>query len=141
MITEERIISLVEQVTEGTGIFLVEVLVKPGNTIRVHVDTSEGISIDQCVRISRFLNEQLDRDTEDFSLEVSSPGVGTPFRVMQQYEKNCGRKVEVTLNDGKRLEGKLEGVEGEEITLNVKGMEQVVLLSDIKKTKAIISFN
>ena len=65
MITSETIIELVEQHIRGTDIFLVEVVVKPGNAIRVHVDRPEGISIDQCVKISRFLIEQLDRGLKD----------------------------------------------------------------------------
>ena len=84
MITEEKIRKLVEGHIRESGIFLVEVMVKPGNVIRVHVDTPEGISIKRCVEISRFINGQLDRDVEDYSLEVSSPGVGAPFRVKQQ---------------------------------------------------------
>lgn len=95
MITAEGITELVEQHIKGTETFLVEVLVKAGNAIRVHVDTPEGISIDQCVAISRFLNESLDRDVEDYSLEVSSPGLGAAFKVKQQYEKNMGRDIEV----------------------------------------------
>ena len=141
MITSETIIELVEQHIRGTDIFLVEVVVKPGNAIRVHVDRPEGISIDQCVKISRFLNEQLDRDVEDYSLEVSSPGLGAPFRVKQQYEKNTGRYVEVIQTDGRRQEGKLESVTQETIVLKVKGKDREIRFDEIKKTKAIISFN
>ena len=141
MITESNITDLVEQHIQGSDVFLVEVAVKAGNAIRVHVDTPGGISIDQCVQISRFLNGQLDRDLEDFSLEVSSPGVSAPFRVRQQYEKNTGRKVEVYLNDGSRLEGKLENVSDGAIVLKVKDKEAEIRFDDIKKTKAIISFN
>lgn len=141
MITSETIIELVEQHIRGTDIFLVEVVVKPGNAIRVHVDRPEGISIDQCVKISRFLNEQLDRDVEDYSLEVSSPGLGAPFRVKQQYEKNTGRYVEVIQTDGSRQEGKLESVTQETIVLKVKGKDREIRFDEIKKTKAIISFN
>jgi ribosome maturation factor RimP len=141
MITDEAIKALVEQHIRGTDIFLVEVTVKSGNAIRVHVDRPEGISIDQCVKISRFLNEQLDRDVEDYSLEVSSPGVGTPFRVKQQYEKNRGHKIEVILTDGSRQDGKLESVSQDAIVLKVKGKDREIRFDEIKKTKAIISFN
>ena len=141
MIISETIIELVEQHARGTDIFLVEVTVTPGNVIRVHVDSPEGISIDQCVKMSRFLNGQLDRDVEDYSLEVSSPGLGAPFRVKQQYEKNTGRKVEVILTDGSRQEGKLESVTQETIVLKVKGKDHEIRFDEIKKTKTIISFN
>jgi ribosome maturation factor RimP len=141
MITEETVRTLVEGHIRGSGIFLVDVVVKQGNAIRVHVDTPEGISIDRCVEISRYLNGQLDRDVEDYSLEVSSPGVGSPFRVKQQYEKNTGRKVEVSLKDGIRLEGTLEAVSDKAIVLKVRDQQKEVSFGEIKKTVAIISFN
>ncbi len=141
MITEEQIIELVQEHIQGSDIFLVEAVVKPGNMIRVHVDRPEGISIDECVKISRFLNSRLDREVEDFSLEVSSPGMSSPFKVTQQYEKNIGRIIELRIEGGERLEGKLERVDESAITLNVRGVEQEVLFQDIVKAKKIISFN
>jgi ribosome maturation factor RimP len=141
MITNEMIIKLVEQHIQGTDLFLVGVDVKPGNAIRVHVDSPEGISIDKCVKISRFLNDQLDRDVEDYSLEVSSPGLGAPFRVKQQYEKNTGRMVEVSLVDGTRFEGTIEGVSDETIIFGVKGSVKEIGFSEIKKARIVISFN
>ncbi len=141
MITDEKIIELVKQHIQGSDVFLVEAVVKPGNMIRVHVDRPEGISIDECVLISRFLNGELDRDVEDYSLEVSSPGLSAPYLVKQQYEKNTGRTIEVRLEDGDRLEGKLEGVLENAIILKVKGKEQEVPFEEIVKAKTIISFN
>jgi ribosome maturation factor RimP len=141
MITDEKIIKLVQKHIQETDIFLVEAVVKPGNMIRVHVDRPEGISIDECVGISRFLNGELDRDEEDFSLEVSSPGISAPFKVKQQYEKNVGRTIEVRLDDGDRLEGKLESVAEKAIVLSVKGKQQEIPFEEIVKAKTIISFN
>ncbi len=141
MITTESVIRLVEQHIEGTGIFLVEVAVNQGNTIRVHVDRPEGIPIDQCVKISRYLNEKLDRDIEDFSLEVSSPGLGAAFKVKQQYDKNTGRDIEVLFQDGVKIEGKLLSVTEEGIVIKVKGKDRDVNFKQIKASKAIISFN
>jgi len=141
VITEEHIRALLEQHIQGTDVFLVEVAVHSGNAIRIHVDRPEGISIDECVGISRHLNSELDRDVEDFSLEVSSPGVLSPFKVKQQYEKNVGRKIEVLFTEGSRLEGKLENVGEEGIVLKVKGRDKDIAYTDIKKAKAIITFN
>jgi ribosome maturation factor RimP len=141
MITKETVTELVEQQIRETGIFLVEVTVKAGNVIRVHVDRPEGISIDECAGISRFLNNQLDRDTEDYSLEVSSPGLGAPFKVKQQYQKNSGRIIEVLLNDGHLLEGALQTVSDDGIVLKVKGAEKEISFGEIKSSKATISFN
>ncbi|MFH0758276.1 MAG: ribosome assembly cofactor RimP [Bacteroidota bacterium] len=141
MITEKAITELVQAHIEGSNVFLVEVAIKAGNAIRIHVDTPEGISIDQCVKISRFLNDRLDRDVEDYSLEVSSPGLGAPLKVKQQYEKNTGRSIEVYMTGGERVEGKLESVHEGHIVLRIHGKEAEVRFDKIKKAKAIISFN
>ena len=105
------------------------------------MDRPGGITVDECAKISRFVNAQLDREVEDYSLEVSSPGLSAPFKVKQQYEKNIGRTIEVRLVDGERLEGKLEHVHENAIMLNVSGVEQEILFQDIVKAKTIISFN
>lgn len=126
---------------QGSEVFLVDVLVKPGNVIRVHVDTPEGISIDECVKISRFVNESLDRDVEDYSLEVSSPGLGASFLVKQQYEKNVGREIEVLFTDGIKLTGKLISVSDKGIVLNVKGDDEEIDFNEIKTAKTVIAFN
>jgi ribosome maturation factor RimP len=139
MITNEAISGMVEEHIRGTGIFLVGVDVKPGNAVRIYVDRPDGISIDECAGISRFLNERLDRDVEDYSLEVSSPGLGSPFRVKQQYEKNTGRRVEVTLADGHRLEGELESVSEQSIVLKMKGSSREIRFDGIIRTKEILS--
>jgi ribosome maturation factor RimP len=141
MITTEYITELIAQHIKGSDIFLVEVVVKPGNAIMVHVDRPEGISIDECVKISRFVNESLDRDVEDYSLEVSSPGLGGAFRVKQQYEKNLGRDIEVLYTDGIKLKGKLESVSESGIILKVGGDDEEIGFEEIKTAKAIISFN
>ena len=141
MITNEAIIELVEQHIQGTDIFLVEIAVKPGNVIRIHVDRPDGISIDECVKISRHVNEMLDRDVEDYSLEVSSPGLGTPFKVKQQYEKNAGQTIDVLLSDGTRIAGKVKSVSDSGIVLQVKGKDEEIEFEEIKASKVTISFN
>ena len=141
MVKEETIIELLEEHIRETDIFLVEVIVKPGNVIRVHVDNPQGISIGDCAEISRFLNSRLDRDEEDFSLEVSSPGVGNPFRVKQQYEKNRGRMIDVLLTGGDRMEGELQSVSDDGIELMVKGSQKEIRFEEIKTAKTIIAFN
>jgi len=141
MITTETIKKLVTACTEGTDIFLVDVVVKPGNSVTVHVDRAEGISIDECVKISRFINGSLDRELEDFSLEVSSPGLGGAFRVKQQYEKNIGHDIEVLYTDGIKVHGKLQSVSDQGITLVLNGGEKEIGFEEIKTAKAIISFN
>jgi ribosome maturation factor RimP len=97
-----------EGILAGKDIFLVGVKVDNNNKIIVHIDTSEGISIDDCARISRELEEKLDRDREAFALEVSSPGLDSPFRVIEQYQKNVGKRINLVKTDGEKLEGVLK---------------------------------
>ena len=139
--TAEEIKSLVENRIEGTGIFLVEVAVRPGNIVRVLLDRPGGISIDECVEISKYLHGELDRDVEDYSLEVSSPGLGTPFRVKQQYDNCVGRDLDILLTEGTRLTGRLVRVEETEIVLTVNEKERRVAFDEIKSAKETISFN
>jgi len=141
MINSATITGLIEQHIQGTDIFVVEVAVKAGNSIRVHVDRPDGISIDECVQISRYLNEKMDRDEEDYSLEVSSPGLGAPFMVKQQYEKNMGRPIDVLYSDGTRTTGKLQSVSDHGFFLKVKGDDKEIEFEEVKTVKAIISFN
>ena len=141
MITTEHITELITNHIQGSDIFLVDVVVKPGNVIRIHVDTPEGISIDECVKISRFVNESLDRDTEDYSLEVSSPGLGGNFVVKQQYEKNLGREIEVLYTDGIKIRGKLVALSENGIVLHEKGDDMEIDFKEIKTAKAVIAFN
>lgn len=141
MINNETITDLVEQHIQGTDIFLVDVQVKAGNAIRIQVDRPDGISIDECVQISRYLNGQMDRDVEDYSLEVSSPGLGSPFKVKQQFEKNMGRPLDILFTDGTRTSGTLDAVSDEGVILQGKGRELEIKFEEIKTAKAILSFN
>ena len=97
-----------EGILAGKDIFLVGVKVDNNNKIIVHIDTPEGISIDDCVRVSKELEEKLDREMEDFALEVSSPGLDSPFRVIEQYKKNIGKKINLVKTDGEKLDGILK---------------------------------
>jgi len=139
-ITASGVSGMLEERIRDTEVFLVEVSVKPGNSIRVIVDRPGGISVDECAEISRFLNEQMGPDAGDYALEVSSPGVGTPFRVRQQYENHIGRDVEVVMNDGRKLKGTLRSFDKEVLRLVTGGKETELRFEQIKTTKATISF-
>jgi len=110
MTDKEHIKELVEELIKGTGLFLVAVKVSSANRITVLADKKEGITIAECVAIHRHIEKNLDRDKEDFELQVSSPGLDLPFGVIEQYYKNEGKKVEVTDNDGTRYSGLLKNV-------------------------------
>ena len=110
MIEKQNIQALVEEFVKGTGLFIVAVKVSSANRITVLADKNEGITIDECAAIHRHIEMNLDRETEDFELQVSSPGLDLPFGVIEQYFKNVNRKVEVIDNEGTKLTGILKNV-------------------------------
>ena len=104
MIEKRRIQQLLDDfLAKEKGFFLVSLKVGGGNQIEVRIDSFEGIKMGDCVRLSRHIEGSLDREEEDFSLQVASAGLGEPFKVYQQYEKNIGRKVDVKLKGGERF--------------------------------------
>jgi ribosome maturation factor RimP len=125
MITKESIQAITNSVLENTELFPVEINVKPGNRIVVYLDKLEGITIEECADISQKIESHLNRDVEDFELEVSSPGLTQPFKVKQQYFKNVGKDVDVVLTTGEKIKGKL-------ITMNDNSIE-IEFLKKVKK--------
>jgi ribosome maturation factor RimP len=151
--SEQKIKDLANAMLGGNAdYFLVDVKMRPGNSIRVTLDADSGVSIDKCVEYNRFLYKKIEEASlfpaGDFSLEVSSPGTDEPLRSHRQYLKNRGRKVEVTLQDGSRKEGKLvdvteDGIILEEISGSKKKKEIVMhtlLFDNIKSTKIQVVF-
>jgi ribosome maturation factor RimP len=124
MIEKKTLEKHLMEILEGTGIFLVDVKVYRNNRILVQVDRKEGISLDECARVSRALEGRLDRDREDFALEVSSPGIDAPFRVPEQYAKNTGKMVSVQYVDGRRQLGVLLGSDDKRIRLEIPAAGQ-----------------
>jgi len=148
MIEKQNIQALVEEFVKGTGLFIVSVKVSSANRIAVLADKNEGITIDECAAIHRHIEMNLDRETEDFELQVSSPGLDLPFGVIEQYFKNAGRKVEVIDNEGTKLTGILKNVtEGGfelETEVKVKGkakeLKEVSFnFEQIKSTRVILT--
>lgn len=109
----------VEEGLQGTDYFVVDVTVQPGNTIVVEIDNREGVDIDRCVELSRFIESKLDRDIEDFELEVGSAGLTSPFKVLGQYRKNIGNEVEVLTKGGVKLSGVLKDAGEERFTVTI----------------------
>jgi ribosome maturation factor RimP len=110
MIEKGRIEKLVKDYIIGTKLFLVTVKVNTSNRITVLVDRNEGITIDECAELHRHIEKNLDRNIEDFELQVSSPGLDMPYLVIEQYYKNEGRKVAVVDNDGLKYDGIMKNV-------------------------------
>jgi ribosome maturation factor RimP len=119
MIDKGKIESHLNDILEGSGIFMVYVKVDQNMRITVHLDRMEGISIDDCVRVSRELESRLDREEEDFALEVSSPGLDSAFMVIQQYEKYLGKKISVHSGEGGESTGILRELKPDGFILEI----------------------
>lgn len=122
MIDKQIITRVVEDALEGTDAFLVGVEVTPDNRVTVEIDSDTGVDIDTCARITRAIEASVDRDVEDYELEVGSAGLTAPLKVHRQYLKNIGNDVEVLTRDGRKLSGVLTEVspDGSSFTLTVK---------------------
>ena len=120
---KERVRFLLDEaLAENTALFLIELAFLPGNKINVIVDGDTGISLKECIRISRNIEHNLDREEEDFALEVTSPDIAEPLKVIRQYQKNINRILQVKTNEA-ILEGTLTVVNDEHIVLNWKARE------------------
>jgi ribosome maturation factor RimP len=126
MADKERIGKMVQTLLAGTDKFLVDILIQPVNRISVFIDGDNGISIDDCRKISRSLEEMLTSDNEDFELNVSSPGLDRPLKLARQYLKNIGRGIEISTVLGEKVEGTLTSIDD-------KGLELIAIVKDKKK--------
>ena len=113
MIDKKIVIDAVNDFLAKTDGFLVDVSIDRENNITVEIDSPSGVDLDACVALSRHIEEALDRDAEDFALEVGSAGLTSPMKVRGQYLKNVGNDVIVLTRDGRKLHGKLESVTDE----------------------------
>lgn len=120
---KEKVEQIIAECVEGTDIFLVKLTVSSGNDINVLLDSDSGLALGDCRLISRDIESSLDREKEDFSLTVSSAGVGEPL-ALRQYKKNIGRKVRVTLIDGEIIEAKMVAVDELGIEIEWKSREK-----------------
>ena len=154
MIDKNVVTRIVEEWLEGKDYFLVDFTVTPDDKIVVEIDHAEGVWIDDCVDLSRYIESKLNREVEDYELEVGSAGIGQPFKVLQQYIIHIGKDVEVLDKDGKKWTGVLAEANEANFTITVqtkvkpegakrpKLVEQNVTFTydEIKYTKYLISF-
>lgn len=119
-ITVHTITELVNSAIEGTDLFIGEIKVKPGNVIYVFLDGDHGVPISSCVEVSRYVEKHLDRDKEDFELNVSSYGIGQPLKFLRQYVNAIGKQLTITLTDDTRRTGILLQADEAHITLQLK---------------------
>lgn len=125
MIDTRKITALAEQKLEGTDLFVVDCTCTPGNEVELIVDSDTSVGIDACAELSRAIEAELDRDTEDFSLTVMSAGIGSELRSLRQYRKLVGHSVEVLLLSGVKLLARLDEVSDEGITLSYEEKQAV----------------
>ena len=154
MIDKNVVTRIVDEWLEGKTYFLVDVTVSPDDKIVVEIDHAEGVWIEDCVELSRYIESKLDREEEDYELEVGSAGIGQPFKVLQQYLIHIDKEVEVLTKAGKKLEGVLKDANEDNFTVTVEKKvkpegakrpqrveEDVTFAYDeIKYTKYLISF-
>jgi ribosome maturation factor RimP len=112
--------NIVEKFLENTSMYLVSVTVKPGNNIIVEIDEDRGVHLDDCIRLSKHIESQLNRDVEDYELEVGSAGISQAFKTPRQYQKNIGRNAEVLTKDGRKLYGILKAASEQGFTLTIE---------------------
>ncbi len=125
MINKDTVRSIVEEWLDGKEYFLVDIEISPDDRIVVEIDHADGVWIEDCVELSRFIEAHLSRDEEDYELEVGSAGLGQPFKVAQQYHCFVGKDVEVLDADGKKYKGVLKAVEGNDFTVTVQEKQKV----------------
>ncbi len=153
MITKEQIRDIVSEKFKGSDFFIVDIKVDLSNNIQVEVDKYSGFSIADCIELNRFIEKRMNREEEDFSLQVSSPGLEKPFKVFDQYKKNVGKEIEVLTSDEKKVRGLLKEVTEKNIVLeyteklrNEKNKKieiiktETVEFPNIKEAKIILKF-
>ena len=154
MIDKQIVTRIVEDWLEGKDYFLVDVSVSPDDKIVVEIDHADGVWIDDCVDLSRFIESKLNREEEDYELEVGSAGIGQPFKVLKQYLIHIGKEVEVMDTSGKKWTGLLARADENSFTVTVKmkvkpegakrpkwvDQDMTFAYDEIKYTKYLISF-
>ena len=154
MIDKNMLITLTEEYLKDTTNYLVDLTLGSDNSIIVEIDNDEGVDIDQCVALSRHIEAQLDRDSEDFELTVTSAGLTSPFKTIRQYRKYEGKEVEVLTRTGVKHNGILRSSDNEGFILTItrkvkpegaKRKQEVdedirFKYDDVKYTKYLIRF-
>lgn len=154
MIERNTVKTVVEEWLSGNDYFLVDVTFTPDDRIVVEIDHADGVWIEDCAELSRFMQDRLGEELGNFELEVGSAGIGQPFKVVQQYENHIGKEVEVLDAEGKKVQGVLKQVDGCDFVVTVKekqklegkkrpqivDVDKTYNMDNIKYTKYLLSF-
>ncbi len=123
MIQKEEILHIIEEIQEGTPVFLTDIEVTKDNDITVYIEKDNGeIDLGDCESLSNLIEEKLDREIEDYSLTVSSAGLDRPFKVIRQYLKFKGKEIEILLKDGEKLKCTLNEVRDNALNVSYTAM-------------------
>ena len=146
------ILGLIKDYLEGTDKFLVDMRISTDNRISVAIDGDNGITIEDCIELSRYIEKSLTRDEEDFELNVASAGLDNPLKLHRQYVKNIGRTIEITTNDGEKNRGKLLEVSDNDIVVELDNhpkrkkaesdeeINKTFAFDDIQVAKIVVKF-
>lgn len=146
MIDKFKVLDIVKDVLEGSDKYLVNMKITPDNRIFVDLDGDNGITIDDCIEVSRAIENSLNRDEEDFELNVSSAGADSPLKMPRQYRRHVGRELSVEPFEGKPVEGRLTEAGDSQFTIKTKGskkeepQELTFAYEDVKTAKVVIRF-
>ena len=142
MTDKEIVREIVAEGLQGTDCFIVDVIVRTGNNIVVEIDNQEGIDIERCEKLHRFIESKLDREVEDYDLEVGSAGITSPFKVIEQYRKNVGNEGTLKSCDEQGFVlSIIKKVKPEGAKRKIEVEEEIPLAYDeVKYTKYLIRF-
>ena len=137
----EDIKNIANPILEAKNLFLVDLKISGDNVIELYIDALTGVNIQTCIEISREIESHFNRDEEDFELTVSSAGIGYPFKVEKQYQKNLEKNVEITTKDNRKLNGILKSFDQQSITIEYEEKRTIAgkKKKKIVKTKLPIS--
>lgn len=125
MIEAQKVIEIAEKILEGSDMFVVDCKTSPAGDIELLIDSDTAVKLDDCARINRAIEAELDREVEDYSLLVASAGIGSELKLLRQYRKILGGSVEVLLKDGIKILAKLDEANDEGITLSYEEKQMV----------------
>ena len=124
MIDKLKVLEIVRDTLEGSDKYLVNLKITTDNRIYIDLDGDNGINIDDCIEVSRAVESQLDREVEDFELQVSSAGADSPLKMPRQYQRHIGRRLEIVMMDGREMEATLQEADDKGITVRTKGTKK-----------------
>ncbi len=125
MIEKKTVNTIIEDFIQDTDYFLVETTIGKNNEIKVYIDSMQNVSLDFCIQLTKEIEGKLDREVEDYELEVSSAGITSPFKVAKQYEKNVGNEVEIFTKENQKIVGILSSYNKENIEVEFEVKEKL----------------